>query len=44
VTNVDFTQHGNVWGNVVVERITPDGFETEFNIEADTLQEEIDEY
>jgi len=44
VTNVDFTQHGNVWGNVLVERITPDGFETEFNIEADTLQEEIDEY
>jgi ABC-type branched-subunit amino acid transport system substrate-binding protein len=44
VTNCDFTKHGNVWGNVVVERVTPDGFETEFTIEADTLQEGIDEY
>lgn len=44
VTNCDFTDHGNVWGNVVVERVTPDGFETEFTIEADQLQDRIDEY
>lgn len=44
VTNVDFTDHGNVWGDVVVERITPDGFETEFTVAADQLQSQIDEY
>jgi ABC-type branched-subunit amino acid transport system substrate-binding protein len=44
VTNVDFTQHGNVWGNVAVSRVTPDGFEEEFSISADTLQETIEDY
>ena len=44
VTNCDFTEHGNVWGDVAVERITPDGFENEFTIEADRLQESIDDY
>ncbi|SDJ85251.1 amino acid/amide ABC transporter substrate-binding protein, HAAT family [Halovenus aranensis] len=44
VTDTDFTEHGNVWGDVVVERITPGGFETEFTIPADELKEEIDEY
>ena len=44
VTNCDFTEHGNVWGDVAVERITPDGFENEFTIQADRLQESIDEY
>jgi ABC-type branched-subunit amino acid transport system substrate-binding protein len=44
VTNVDFTQHGNVWGNVDVSRVTADGFEEEFSISADTLQETISDY
>ncbi|WP_396612745.1 ABC transporter substrate-binding protein [Haloferax sp. S1W] len=44
VTNVDFTPHGNVWGDVAVDRVTPDGFENEFTIGADKLQDEIDEY
>jgi len=44
VTNVDFTEHGNVWGNVAVDRVTPDGFENEFTIEASRLQETIDDY
>jgi ABC-type branched-subunit amino acid transport system substrate-binding protein len=44
VTNVDFTQHGNVWGNVDVSTVSPDGFSTEFSIGADTLQENIDAY
>ncbi len=44
VTNVDFTEHGNVWGNVAVSTVTPDGFEEAFTVDADTLQQEIDEY
>ncbi|MFP4628757.1 MAG: ABC transporter substrate-binding protein [Halobacteriales archaeon] len=44
VTNCDFTDHGNVWGNVTVERVTPDGFEEEFVVTAEELQEQIDEY
>lgn len=44
VTNVDFTPHGNVWGNVGVSKVTPDGFDEAFTVEADTLQEEIDDY
>ncbi|XVH33251.1 ABC transporter substrate-binding protein (plasmid) [Haloferacaceae archaeon DSL9] len=44
VTDCDFTEHGNVWGDVVVERVTPDGFETEFTIDGDELKDEIDEY
>jgi ABC-type branched-subunit amino acid transport system substrate-binding protein len=44
VTNVDFTQHGNVWGNVAVSTVTPDGFEEQSNISADTLQESIEDY
>jgi len=44
VTNVDFTQWGNVWGNVDVSEVTADGFDEQFSISADTLQEEIDDY
>jgi ABC-type branched-subunit amino acid transport system substrate-binding protein len=44
VTNVDFTRHGNVWGNVAVSQVTPDGFEEQFDVDADTLQESIDDY
>ena len=44
VTNVDFTPHGNVWGDVAVSTVTPDGFEEAFNIGADSLQDRIDEY
>jgi ABC-type branched-subunit amino acid transport system substrate-binding protein len=44
VTNVDFTPHGNVWGDVAVSTVTPDGFEEAFTIGADTLQTQIDEY
>jgi ABC-type branched-subunit amino acid transport system substrate-binding protein len=44
VTNCDFTTHGNVWGNVAVDRVTPGGFENEFEVTADELQETIDEY
>ncbi len=44
VTNCDFTAHGNVWGDVAVERVTPDGFENEFTVAADELQETIDDY
>lgn len=44
VTNVDFTPHGNVWGNVAVSQVTPDGFDEQFNIAADTLQESIQDY
>jgi ABC-type branched-subunit amino acid transport system substrate-binding protein len=44
VTNVDFTQHGNVWGDVAVSQISPDGFNEQFSIGADTLQENISEY
>lgn len=44
VTNVDFTTHGNVWGDVAVSTVTPDGFEEAFNVAADTLQSKIDDY
>ena len=44
VTPVDFTDFGNVWGNVSVSTISPDGFSTEFTIEADTLKESIENY
>jgi ABC-type branched-subunit amino acid transport system substrate-binding protein len=44
VTNCDFTKHGNVWGGVSVERITPDGFDLEFEVAPDKLQDRIDEY
>lgn len=44
VTNVDFTPHGNVWGDVAVDRVTPDGFQNEFTIGADQLQNAIDDY
>jgi ABC-type branched-subunit amino acid transport system substrate-binding protein len=44
VTDCNFTEHGNVWGNVAVERVTPDGFETEFTISGDELRDEVDEY
>jgi len=44
VTNVDFTQHGNVWGDVAVSQITPDGFDEQFTVGADTLQENIEQY
>jgi ABC-type branched-subunit amino acid transport system substrate-binding protein len=44
VTNCDFTMHGNVWGNVAVERVTPDGFESVLDVSADELQEQIEEY
>lgn len=44
LTNADFTQHGNVWGDVRVAEVTPDGFETRSVIEASTLRESIDIY
>jgi ABC-type branched-subunit amino acid transport system substrate-binding protein len=44
LTNADFTQHGNVWGDVRVAEVTPDGFETRSVIEANTLKESIDLY
>lgn len=44
VTNVDFTPHGNVWGDVAVSTVTPDGFEEAFTVGADRLQEQIDDY
>lgn len=44
VTDCNFTEHGNVWGDVVIERVTPDGFETEYTISSDDLRDEIDEY
>jgi ABC-type branched-subunit amino acid transport system substrate-binding protein len=44
VTAVDFTEHGNVWGNVAVSTVTPDGFEEEFVVEPEELREEIDDY
>jgi len=44
VTNDDFTPHGNVWGDVAVSTVTPDGFEQAFTIGADTLQGRIDDY
>ncbi|AUV82041.1 ABC transporter substrate-binding protein [Salinigranum rubrum] len=44
VTPVDFTEFGNVWGNVGVSTVTPDGFEEEFTVEADTLKESIADY
>jgi ABC-type branched-subunit amino acid transport system substrate-binding protein len=44
VTPVDFTDFGNVWGNVSVSTVGPDGFSEEFAIEADTLKETIENY
>ena len=44
VTNTDFTTHGNVWGNVAVSQVTPDGFDEQFSVGADTLQESIEQY
>jgi ABC-type branched-subunit amino acid transport system substrate-binding protein len=44
VTPVDFTDFGNVWGNVGVSTVTPDGFTERFSIEADTLKESIANY
>jgi ABC-type branched-subunit amino acid transport system substrate-binding protein len=44
VTPVDFTEFGNVWGNVSVSTVGPDGFSEEFVIEADTLKNSISNY
>ena len=44
VTNVDFTPHGNVWGNVGVQSVTPDGFETDDTVTADELKQSITDY
>lgn len=44
LTNGNFTQHGNVWGDVEVAEVTPDGFETRSVVEASRLQERIDLY
>jgi ABC-type branched-subunit amino acid transport system substrate-binding protein len=44
VTPVDFTEFGNVWGNVSVSTVGPDGFSEEFTIQADTLKESIANY
>jgi uncharacterized Ntn-hydrolase superfamily protein len=44
LTNANFTDNGNVWGNVEVAEATADGFETRSVVEASTLQERIDIY
>jgi ABC-type branched-subunit amino acid transport system substrate-binding protein len=44
VTQVDFTQFGNVWGDVAVSTVSPDGFDEEFSIGADTLKQSIENY
>jgi ABC-type branched-subunit amino acid transport system substrate-binding protein len=44
VTPVDFTEFGNVWGDVAVSTVSPDGFSEEFAITADTLKETITNY
>ena len=44
VTQVDFTKFGNVWGDVGVQQVTPDGFEQVNTVSADTLKETIENY
>lgn len=44
VTTVDFTPFGNVWGDVGVQQVTPDGFQEKDTIGADELKETIESY
>jgi ABC-type branched-subunit amino acid transport system substrate-binding protein len=44
VTPVDFTQYGNVWGDVSVSQVSPDGFDQMNTLSADTLKETIENY
>ena len=44
VTSVDFTQFGNVWGDVGVQEVTPDGFQHVDTVTGDTLKEAIESY
>lgn len=44
VTSVDFTDFGNVWGDVSVSEVTPDGFESRSTVSADALKETIESY
>jgi ABC-type branched-subunit amino acid transport system substrate-binding protein len=43
-TPVDFTDFGNVFGDVTVSRVTPDGFEVEATVKADDLQGLVEDY
>ena len=44
VTQVDFTDFGNVWGDVGVSTVGPDGFSEQFAVSADDLKEDIENY
>jgi ABC-type branched-subunit amino acid transport system substrate-binding protein len=43
-TPVDFTDFGNVFGDVTVSSVTPDGFEVEDTVAADDLQGLVEDY
>lgn len=43
-TPVDFTEFGNVFGDVTVSTVTPDGFEVEGTVNADDLKGLVEDY
>lgn len=43
-TPVDFTDFGNVFGDVTISTVTPDGFEVEGTVKADDLKGLVEDY
>jgi ABC-type branched-subunit amino acid transport system substrate-binding protein len=43
-TPVDFTEFGNVFGDVTISTVTPDGFEVEGTVKADDLKGLVEDY
>jgi len=42
--NIDFTEHGNVFGSVNITQATPDGYETLRTVSEDVMRENAEEY